>query len=54
MINHLDETTNMVVRQIRALSGCAFQTADQHIFGFGGDGDGQSALARVKRIGLQM
>ncbi len=54
VINHLGETTNVAVRHINVLAGYASQTADQYIFGIGGDRDGQSALARAKRIGLKM
>ncbi len=51
VINHLDETTNMVVRQIRALSGCAFQTADQHIFGIGGPASAEMAMGNLLWLG---
>ena len=36
VINHLGETTDMVVRHVKALSGYAFQAAEKHIFGTGG------------------
>ncbi len=45
VINHLGETTDMVVRHIKALSGYAFQTADQHIFGTGGPASAAMEMA---------
>ena len=45
VINHLGETTDMVVRHIKALSGYAFQTADQYIFGIGGPASAAMEMA---------
>ena len=45
VINHLGETTNMVVRHIKELSGYAFQTADKHIFGISGPASAAMEMA---------
>ena len=45
VINHLGDTTDMVVRHIKELCGYAFQTADRHIFGIGGPASAAMEMA---------
>ena len=61
VINHLGETTDMVVRHIQSIIWlCLSDSRPAYLwhrrtgFGSDGDGDGQSALARAGCIGLKM